>query len=265
MPPGGVEAPTLVRFVAEILDGFVVEQAVDRLGVGLAVPFVHAPAVFQPPFGDGKGEGDVGGDGDEGHRRVGDPVERPEDAADHGDLDQGRQHVEQHEGEQEFDPLGSALDGPAQAAGAALDVEAEREPVEVVEDPEGDGADGALGDLGEDRVAQLTEGDREHPERAVGEQDGHRNDDRRRRVVGQDVHRLLVEDRDVDVRHLGADKEEYGQHHAAAHLQGAARPEIGQQRADRPQVRASGRPVLARLPIKSGHGAAVRRLSGGSA
>ena len=32
-----VEAPRLVILVGEIFDGFVVQQAVDRLGIGLAV------------------------------------------------------------------------------------------------------------------------------------------------------------------------------------------------------------------------------------
>ena len=39
-----VEAPRLVLLVAEIFDGLVIEQAVDRLGVGLAVALVHLAA-----------------------------------------------------------------------------------------------------------------------------------------------------------------------------------------------------------------------------
>ena len=266
-PARDIEAPRLVPLVAEILDRLVVEQAVDGLGVGLAVPLVHAPPVFQPPFGDREGEGDIEADGDEGHRRIGDAVEKPENAADHGDLHQGRQHVEQHEGEQELDPLDAAFDGAAEAPGAPLDMEAERELVQMVEDPQGNGADRPLADLGEDRIPELSESDGEHPERAIGEQDRHRHHDDGRRVVREDIDRILVEDRDVDVGHLGADEEDDGEHHAALHLQRAAQPEIGQQRANGVQVRAFPRGLRAGLAIESNHGAVspVDRPAGGEA
>ena len=243
-----------MHLVAEILDRLVVEQAVDRLGVGLAILLVHAPAVFQPPLGDREGEGDKGADGDERDRSVSDAVEDPEDAADHGDLHQGRQDVEQHEGEQELDSLDAALDGAAQAPGAPLDVEAERELVEMVEDLQCYGSDRALPDLGEDRIPELAEGDREHPERAVSEQDRHRHHDDRRHLAREDIDRILVKDRHIDVRHLGADEEQDRQQHAAPHLQRAAWPEIGQQRADGVQVRAFARFPHAGLAIESNHG-----------
>ena len=136
-------------------------------------------------------------------------------------------------------------------------MEAERELVQVIEDPQRNGADGALGHLGEDGIPELPEGDREHPERAISQQDRHRHDDDRRRVVREDVDRILVEDRHVDVGDLGADEQDDGQHHAAPHLERAARPEIGQQRANRVQVRAFPRSLHAGLAIESCHGAVV--------
>ena len=74
-------------------------------------------------------------------------------------------------------PLRAALDVARQAAGLALEVEAQRQRVQVAEDLERDAADRALRDLREDRVAQLAEGLRQDAGHAVGEdqRDRHRH------------------------------------------------------------------------------------------
>ena len=126
-------APRLVRLVAEILDRLVVEQAVDRLGIRLLVALVHPATVFRAPLGDGEGEGDVARDGDEGDEGEPEIEEHPQHAADEADLDEGRQDVEEHEAERELDPRRPPLDRAHHAAGAAVEMEAKRQAVEMHE------------------------------------------------------------------------------------------------------------------------------------
>ena len=54
-----VVAPRLMRLIAEIFDRLVVQQAVDGLGIGLLVRFVHLPAMGDAPFGERQGEPDI--------------------------------------------------------------------------------------------------------------------------------------------------------------------------------------------------------------
>ena len=210
------------------------------MGVGGAVGLVHAPAEFDAPLGEQQGEGDVGADGDQGDQGVPDVVEHPQDGADHQDLQQRRQNVEQHERKQELDAPGAALDGAAEAAGLAVEMKAQRQPVQLVEHVQGHGADRALGDLGEYEVAQLAERHRQHPRHGVTDDQAHRQHQRRRDAVAQHVHRLLVEDRHVDVDRLGGDQEADGDDHANPHLPRPRRPQIGQERADRADLEARG-------------------------
>jgi hypothetical protein len=55
-----VVALGFVVLVAEVLDGLVVDQRIDGLGVGLRIQLVHRAPEVGAPFGDGDGEGDVG-------------------------------------------------------------------------------------------------------------------------------------------------------------------------------------------------------------
>ena len=77
-----VEAARLVLLVAEVLHRLVVEEAVDRLGVGLGVGVVHAAHELDAPFRQDDREGDVAADGGQGHRREAPVVEAPQHRAD---------------------------------------------------------------------------------------------------------------------------------------------------------------------------------------
>ena len=61
-PAADVVAARLVLLVAEILDRLVVQQAVDRLGVGLGVGVVHAAHELDAPLRQRDREHDVAGD-----------------------------------------------------------------------------------------------------------------------------------------------------------------------------------------------------------
>ena len=187
-PPADIEAARLVLLVAEILHGLVVQQAVDRLGVGLGVGVVHAAHEFDAPFRQHDREHDVGGDDGQGHRREAPVVEAPQDAADQGDLEQGRQDVEGREADQELHARGAALDDAAQPAGLALEMEAQRERMEMAEDFEGEVADRPLRHRREHRIADFAQRLRQYPRHAVGHDEGdrHRHGLRRRRAQGVD-------------------------------------------------------------------------------
>ena len=261
-----VEAPRLVVLVAEVLDGLVVEQAVDRLGVGVAVGFVHLAAVLDPPFGDRERPVDVTADGREGDRGEHRAVEPPQDAAHQQHLEQGRQHVEQHEVQQELDAAHAALDGAAHPAGLAVQVEPERQAVQMAEGGERHGAHGALAHFGEHRVAQLAEALGEDAGDGVGDDEEERHRERRRGV--ERVDRALVEQRHADVGELGRRQQRHRRHDPQAQLGLALGPQVGQQRAHRADVGlVAGRRADAGLGAAphAAHGGLMRRNGGRSA
>ena len=247
-----VEAPGLVVLVAEVLDGLEVEQAVDGLGAGLAVVLVHRPAELGAPLGDAQRPRDVAADGDEGDQGEPHGIKRPQHAADEQDLQEGGEDVEDHEGEHELDALGAALDGPADAAGLAVQMEAQGQPVQVAERTQPGQADGALGDLGEHRVADLAEGLGHDPGQAVGDEQADGHGQHRPGLRRQRVDRVLVEDRHDHVGALGQHQKAERDDHAHAHLRGPRRPQVGQQGADGLQVVA--RADRARPRLSAAHG-----------
>ncbi len=218
--------------IGEIFDGLVIEQAVDRLGVGFAVALVHLAAILQPPIGDDEGEDDIGDDGAEGHRGEGPFVQSPEDRADEHDLEHRRHEAEEEIVEQEFGAADAALDRARQAAGLALQMEAQRQLVEMAEGRERESAHRALPDLGEDRIAQLGEALRADTRDAIADDQQHRHREHQRLARRQRIDRVLVEHRHIDGAGLGHDQQADRDHHAYAKLGTVARPEIGQQLGD---------------------------------
>ena len=72
------------------------------------------------------------------------------------------------EGQQIVDGLGAALDRARQAAGLPLQMEAQRQRVQVAEDAQSDLARRALPDLDKNRITQLTERHRQNARQAIG-------------------------------------------------------------------------------------------------
>ncbi len=196
----------------------------------LAVHLVHLPAVFHPPGGEGDGEADVAGDRAEGDRGVAPVEQRPDDAGDQQHLEQRRQQVEHRQAQHLLDAGHAALDRAGHAAGLPVQVEAQRQAVHVAERVQRHPARRALLHGGEHRVPQLAEAGGGDAQQAVAEDQRERD---RRRVLArrQRVHRVAVDERDVDGRHLGQHQADPGQRHAACAPAVAPRPQIGQQRA----------------------------------
>ena len=172
-----VEAAGFVGFVAEIFHRFVVQEGVDGFRLGLGIAVVHALAEADAPGGEGEGEGDVDGDGAEGEEGELPVEDAPHDGGDHEELGQGGDDVEDGEAEHLLDAGGAAFDGAGDAAGLAVEVEAHREAMHVLEGLQGDAADGALLDGGEGGVTQLAEAGGGEAEEAVGDDEGGGDDD----------------------------------------------------------------------------------------
>ncbi len=113
-------------------------------------------------------------------------------------------------------------------------MEAQRHGVQVAEHLQGDGADGALAHLGEKRVAELAEGERQHPGGAVGEYHPDGQGERRgARVHIQGIDGVAIKDGHEDHRNLGQRQADERQHHPGAQAPLALGPEIGQKAAQR--------------------------------
>ena len=223
-----VEAVRLVPFVAEIFDRFVVQQTVDCLGLRLGVVVVHAATETDAPGGEREGEADIGGDRGERYQRE-TPVEQaPQYDGDQQQLDNGRDDVEDGETEDGFDAGAAAFDGARDAAGLAVEMEAQGEPVHVLEGLQSDPADGALLHGGEHRIAQFAEAGRGEADQAVADDqaDRHRKHVRLGAFVREHVDGAGVEDRHIDVGDLGREQEQHGHDHAQAGAGIVLRPEI---------------------------------------
>ena len=164
-----VVAGLLEGLVREVLDRLVVEQRVEGLRVGLRVLLVHRPAEGGAPFGHGHREADVDEQRAEGDRRE-PAVELGRQQDDHHrDLDQRRQDVVDRVVEQRLDRARAALDVARDAAGLALEVEAQAELQQVLEGLERDAPRDPRRDRIEEELAQLGEQRDRDAQRAVGD------------------------------------------------------------------------------------------------
>ena len=249
-------ARLLARFGAEVLHRLVVEQRIDRARHGLAIEPVHLLAQGIAPFGDGAGRPGIEHDGERrrGHQR---PAEVHEEDHRHGgQLDHGRGDVEQQEIEHHVDALGPALDGLGHLAGAAGEVEPERELVEPGEDILGERAGRVLAHALEHDVAQVVEGHPAEPAKCIGEHEGERDGigpaDGAGGRAGQAhrVDRALVGVGQGERGGLGREDQQRGPDDPPTQRGIVRRPEVGKEAAER------------RPPVVAGIGTAVGRAAG---
>ena len=150
-----VVARGLARLGAEILHGLVVQERIHRLGVGVRVGLVHLLADRDPPLGRLVGVGEIDHDHHEDDGRI-EPVELAGEHAEHEhELEDRREQGQHHEARQFLDALAPALEHPGQAAGLALEVEAQGQAVHVLEGLQRELPHRMHGDLGEEAVAHL--------------------------------------------------------------------------------------------------------------
>ena len=174
---GVVVALRLVCLVAEILHRFVVDQAVQRFGRGVVVGVVHRPAVAAAAAGEDGGEADI-----DQHREAGDdrvaPVEHvPDDGGDHHQLQCRRNNIEDGEAQHRLHSQHAAIDDPRQSAGLPVQVETQADRVQVAEGTQRQQPHSALLNRGEEGIADLAEARRSHADRAIRQDQRHRDDE----------------------------------------------------------------------------------------
>ncbi len=123
-------------------------------------------------------ERDVDGERAGGDRHERPVVARDQDRRHERDLDQRGQDREQREADQRGDAALAALDVAREAAGLPLQVEAQRQRMQVAEHLQRDLAHRALRHLREQELAQLGEHRRRQPQQAVGDQQRERHEQR---------------------------------------------------------------------------------------
>nr|GEU28155.1 hypothetical protein [Tanacetum cinerariifolium] len=212
-----VVALRFVVLVAEVLDGLIVDQRVDGAGIGLRIEFVHGAAKVRAPVGDRDREHDVRHQRDEGNHREPDIVMQHQVTQHQRDFHQRGQDVEQRVGNQRAHRARAAFDIARHAAGLAIEVEAQRQGVQVTEHLQRNGAHGALRHARKQELAQLGEHGRRQPQQAIRHQRRHRQHQQRLRVLRRDGERVdqpLHHDGHAHVGQLGAHQAAQRQQHA---------------------------------------------------
>ena len=238
-----VITPRLARLRREIFHRLVVEQRIDRLGVGVAVAFVHAAADADAPFRRGIGEPHVERDGDQDHRHVA-PVELVQQHADDkGELDHGRRRLQDHHAHDGLDAVAAALQHARQPPGLALQMKAQRELVHVLEGDQRETAHRVHRDLGEHAVAQLREARHQDAHAAIGQRHRDRRgnrpgqpvvgSDRRSALPGQRIDRPFEGEGHRDGGELGEQQQHRRPDHAPFEVDAVGRPDIRPQPAQR--------------------------------
>ncbi len=167
---GIVITPRLHALVAEILDGLVIDQAIEGLAVGLRIQPVHLMTVIHAPLGHGEGKEGVEGHGAKSHQGKGQFVAGQQDGRHQAELHQYWQYAEGHIVENGADRARPPLQVPADGSALTLQVIAQRQPMQMLQHPGREPAHGPVTDPREDDVAQFVEQGRGKLEQAIGQQ-----------------------------------------------------------------------------------------------
>ena len=158
--------------VVEVLDRLVVQEAVHHPAAGLALEAVHVPPELRPPRGHADGEGSVGPYGPQHYRGVGRPEPVRHQARHHPHLQGCGDHVKHQSPHDEAYGAVSAIQHPAELAGAPLQVEGQIKAVQVPEHVRPNVPDGILGHVSEDRVPELLHARRGRSGDSVPQEEG---------------------------------------------------------------------------------------------
>ena len=147
----------LMRFVAEVLDGFVIEQTVQRLAGGIVVALIQRAAIAAAPPGQRAGEADI-----DQHREKRDdgiaPTEHaPDDRGDQQQFHRRGDHVEHGEAQHRLHARHASVDDARQPAGLPVEVKPQADPVQMLIGLQGHHPHRALRDRGEQGVPDFAE------------------------------------------------------------------------------------------------------------
>ena len=105
-----VVSPRLALLGGKIFDGFIIQQRIDGLGIGIAVAVIHLAANVDAPLSRVISEQHVNGDGGSGHGHVA-PVEMQEQHRDDEDeFDNRRCELKQHHTHNRLDRVAAAFE-----------------------------------------------------------------------------------------------------------------------------------------------------------
>ena len=268
----------LARLGGEIFHRLVVEQRIDRLGVGVGVARIHLAADVDAPFGGEIGEPHIERDRDRDHDDVA-PIEVEQQHGDDQDqFDDGRRQLQQHHAHDGLDGVAAAFENAGEPAGLALEMKAQRQQMHVLEGEHRQPPHRVHRHLGENAVAQLRQRRHQDAHAAIGQRHHHRRrqrpgDDvvgpeRRGAVAGQRIGRPFEGERHRDGGELGGEQQHGREDHAVLQVAPVGRPDIGPQMGERAQHGAAvgghlafGALVVGSLSSKPGPGPAARAAS----
>ena len=214
-PQALVVALGFVGFVVEVLDRLVVEQRIDRAGAGLGVGLDRGAIELRAPFGHRHRPGDIGDQHEQRDDGEPDVVQQHQHDRHQHHLDDRRHDRVQGPVQQVGDGAAAAFDIARHAAGAAVEMEAQRKCVQVAEHRQHHHARAARHHAGEDDLPHLGEHAFGQSRCAIGQQQGDR-DQGRRRVDAERVDQPLQHHRHGEAGEFGCQQ--------ADHRQGDAQP-----------------------------------------
>ncbi len=240
-----VVALALARLGGEIFHRLVVEQRIDRLGIGVGIARIHLAADVDAPFGGEIGEPHIERDRDRDHDHIA-PIEVEEQHRDDQDqLDDRRRQLQQHHAHDGLDGVAAAFENARQPAGLALEMKAQRQQMHVLEGEHRQAAHRVHRHLGEDSITQLGKRRHQDAHAAVGQRHQHRRRQRpgdhivgpkrRGAVAGQRIGCPFEGERHRDGGELGGEQQHGREDHAVLQVAPVRRPDIGPQIRERAQ------------------------------
>ena len=228
-----VEALGFHLLVVEIFDGLVVEQRVDRLGVGVGVGIVHLAADLDAPVARLDRVPGVEPHRHRDHCDIDPAIGDGENRCREGEFEDRRRRRQHGEADDRLDALGAALDDPRQAAGAPFEMKAQRQFMHVLEGAERQLPHGVLADTRKQRIAQLVEAELYQPDDVIGHDQHHRRQKewrQGRRIgmnAGQRICRPFEEIGHDNQHQLGDDQEDSRPDKPRLEVRPVGRPHIG--------------------------------------
>ena len=180
------------------------------------------------PFCDRKCEGNIGRNGEDQNSSKPDIESPGKNADDQNKFDDGRDNVEERKTQQQINGLGTALDNTAEATGATLQMEAQRQSMKMTEGLKSQGAHSILADGCENRIAQLAEADHQNTSDAEShyEHNRHGNSQRLGRCDRERIDSIAIKKRHIDRDRLGDDKHHNREDETRVKIAPTFRPKI---------------------------------------
>ena len=232
---GLVVAFGLTPLRTEILDGLVVQQAVDGLGIGIGVALVHGPADRHAPVGGCRREPKVESDHHHHDERIA-PIELVEEhCQDQGELNDGRDARQHAEADNLFDGCATTFENTGQTTGLALQMKAQRQAVQMHEDLVRKAPHRIHRDRCKQRITPLREQLHERTQQTVECRQGNRpSKDGRHALLlcatlGQRIGCPLEREGHSDGHELGDQKKAHCACHAQSQIRPVMRPYVGPQ------------------------------------